>query len=79
VILNPRGPRSGNEHVVRGGSFRNSPKDLRVARRDFTRTVEWLVTDPQIPKSIWWYSDVKSVGFRVICEYHPEDFQNQKN
>jgi len=78
VILNPRGPRSGNEHVVRGGSFRNSPKDLRVARRDFTRTVEWLVTDPQIPKSIWWYSDVKSVGFRVICEYHPENFQNQK-
>jgi len=79
VILNPRGPRSGNEHVVRGGSFRNSPKDLRVARRDYTRTVEWLVTDPQIPKSIWWYSDVKSVGFRVICEYHSEDFQTEKN
>ncbi len=74
VVRNPRGPRNGVEHVVRGGSFRNSPKDLRAARRDFTKTEDWLVTDPQIPKSIWWYSDTKSVGFRVICEYDAETF-----
>ncbi|WP_167610785.1 SUMF1/EgtB/PvdO family nonheme iron enzyme [Maribellus sediminis] len=79
TVLNPRGPRSGMEHVVRGGSFRNTPKDLRIARRDFTRTTDWLVTDPQIPKSIWWYSDTKSVGFRVVCEYHPEDFNKDEN
>jgi sulfatase modifying factor 1 len=79
VVRNPRGPRSGNEHVVRGGSFKNSPKDLRAARRDFTKTEEWLVTDPQIPKSIWWYSDVKSVGFRVVCEYNEEDIKSEKN
>ncbi|MEN8116969.1 MAG: SUMF1/EgtB/PvdO family nonheme iron enzyme [Bacteroidota bacterium] len=72
VVKNPRGPRNGAEHVVRGGSFRNTAKDLRVTRRDFTRTEAWLVTDPQIPKSIWWYSDVKSVGFRVVCEYNAE-------
>ena len=72
VVNNPRGPRNGLEHVVRGGSFKNSPKDLRAARRDFTKTEAWLVTDPQIPKSIWWYSDSKNVGFRVICEYDPE-------
>jgi formylglycine-generating enzyme len=69
VVNNPRGPRNGIEHVVRGGSFKNSAKDLRLARRDFTRTREWLETDPQIPKSIWWYSDVNDVGFRVVCEY----------
>ena len=69
LVKNPRGPRNGAEHVVRGGSFKNSPKDLRAARRDFTKTEAWLVTDPQIPKSIWWYSDTKSVGFRVVCEY----------
>lgn len=68
IVKNPRGPREGLEYVVRGGSFKNSAKDLRVARRDFTRTQEWLETDPQIPKSIWWYSDVNHVGFRVICE-----------
>jgi formylglycine-generating enzyme len=69
VINNPRGPRDGLEHVVRGGSFKSSARDLRVARRDYTRTREWLETDPQIPKSIWWYSDVNHVGFRVVCEY----------
>jgi formylglycine-generating enzyme len=79
VVVNPRGPRNGAEHVVRGGSFKNSAKDLRVARRDFTHTTEWLQTDPQIPKSIWWYSDCKNVGFRVICEYNPSAIQNEKN
>lgn len=69
VVKNPRGPRTGAEHVVRGGSFKGTGKDLRVARRDFTKTEAWLQTDPQIPKSIWWYSDVKEVGFRVVCEY----------
>lgn len=68
LVKNPRGPRSAQEFVVRGGSFRGSAKDLRVANRSRTYTKKWLVTDPQIPKSIWWYSDVKSVGFRVVCE-----------
>ncbi|NQU86443.1 MAG: SUMF1/EgtB/PvdO family nonheme iron enzyme [Mariniphaga sp.] len=69
VVKNPRGPRTGTEHVIRGGSFMNSARNLRVADRDYTTTKEWLVTDPQIPKSIWWYSDCKHVGFRVVCEY----------
>ncbi|MDX2415397.1 MAG: SUMF1/EgtB/PvdO family nonheme iron enzyme [Bacteroidales bacterium] len=69
VIANPFGPRTGEEHAIRGGAFNNSAKDVRIASRDHTRTIEWLVTDPQIPKSIWWYSDCKSVGFRVLCEY----------
>ena len=73
VVTNPMGPREGLEHVVRGGSFKSSAKDLRVARRDFTRTRDWLVTDPQIPKSIWWYSDCNHVGFRVVCEYDPDN------
>lgn len=68
IVKNPRGPRSAEEHVVRGGSFAHSAKDLRVAKRDYTHTTDWLQTDPQIPKSIWWYSDSKNVGFRVVCE-----------
>lgn len=79
VVKNPRGPRLGMEHVIRGGSYNNSAKDVRAGRRDFTRTDEWLVTDPQIPKSIWWYSDSKNVGFRVVCEYHPEKLNAEKN
>jgi formylglycine-generating enzyme len=69
TVTNPRGPRNGTEHVIRGGSFRSSAAGLRSADRSHTRTREWLLTDPQIPKSIWWYSDCKEVGFRVVCEY----------
>jgi sulfatase modifying factor 1 len=67
-LVNPRGPARGQEHVIRGGSFRSDAKDVRSASRDFTKTKAWLVTDPQMPKSIWWYSDCIDVGFRVVCE-----------
>ena len=66
--LDPRGPASGKEHVVRGGSYRSDAADLRCAARDQTRTSDWLLTDPQIPKSFWWYSDCTDVGFRVVRE-----------
>jgi len=66
--FNPRGPADGQEHVIRGGSFKSDAKDVRSAARDFTKTKAWLVTDPQMPKSIWWYSDCIDVGFRVVCE-----------
>ncbi|MCD6333120.1 MAG: SUMF1/EgtB/PvdO family nonheme iron enzyme, partial [Bacteroidales bacterium] len=69
VVKNPKGPQSGKEHVVRGGSYRSNADQVRCANRDFTRTDEWLKTDPQIPKSIWWYSDCYYVGFRVVCEF----------
>lgn len=79
VVKNPRGPRNGQEHVVRGGSYLSDAQNLRVADRDFTKTEAWLVTDPQIPKSIWWYSDAKHVGFRVICEYDKDNLGSEKN
>ena len=68
VVVDPLGPPVGTEHVVRGGSYRDGAEKLRCADRDFTRTESWLKTDPQIPKSIWWYSDCTFVGFRVVCE-----------
>ena len=68
VSVNPKGPAGGREHVIRGGSFKSDAGDLRSAARDYTRTNEWLVTDPQMPKSKWWYSDCIDVGFRVVCE-----------
>jgi len=66
--VNPSGPARGQEHVIRGGSFKSDAKDVRSSARDFTKTKAWLVTDPQMPKSIWWYSDCIDVGFRVVCE-----------
>jgi formylglycine-generating enzyme required for sulfatase activity/nitrate/TMAO reductase-like tetraheme cytochrome c subunit len=69
VIKDPKGPEKGDEHVIRGGSFLSTASVLRSAARDHTKTESWLKTDPQIPKSIWWYSDCFNVGFRLVCEF----------
>jgi formylglycine-generating enzyme required for sulfatase activity len=69
ITENPLGPESGTHYVVRGGSFKTSAEYLRSSTRDFTQEQRWLLTDPQIPKSLWWYSDCNDVGFRVVCEY----------
>jgi len=70
MLTNPTGPVSGEEHVIRGGSFIDEADQVRCAFRDFTKSGPWMKTDPQIPKSIWWYSDCFHVGFRVVCEYN---------
>ena len=70
----PKGPESGEEHVVRGGIFSSEAPDLRCASRSHTEHDEWIRTDPQNPKSIWWYSDCNSIGFRVVCEV-PENIK----
>lgn len=72
-VTDPTGPAEGTEHVIRGGSFRSLSPEVRTAARDQTRTTDWLKTDPQMPKSIWWYSDCIHVGFRVVCEYEENE------
>jgi len=72
IIKDPKGPEEGTEHVLKGGSFLSTADFLRSAARDYTRTESLLKTDPQMPKSIWWYSDCFNVGFRVVCEYNKE-------
>ncbi len=66
--VNPTGPESGTERVVRGGCYADDAAELRSAARRSTDHEAWLRTDPQNPKSIWWYSDIKGIGFRVVCE-----------
>ena len=68
TVIDPKGPESGEEHVVRGGSYNSDADAVRSAARNFTQTANWLKTDPQQPKSIWWFSDIKGIGFRVVCE-----------
>jgi formylglycine-generating enzyme required for sulfatase activity len=58
----------GTEWVVRGGNYSSDASDLRCASRDYSKNDAWLKTDPQQPKSIWWYSDIRGIGFRVVCE-----------
>jgi sulfatase modifying factor 1 len=68
-LKDPKGPDSGTEHVIRGGTYMDMAGNLRSAARGHTKTDAWLKTDPQMPKSIWWYSDCFYVGFRVVCEF----------
>jgi formylglycine-generating enzyme required for sulfatase activity len=70
IISDPKGPSEGQEYVVRGGSFKSTAAQVRIANREYTRHDAWLLTDPQMPKSLWWYSDCNDVGFRVVCEYN---------
>jgi len=58
----------GDEWVVRGGDFTSDAANLRSAARGHTRHVDWLKTDPQEPQSIWWYTDIRGIGFRVVCD-----------
>jgi formylglycine-generating enzyme required for sulfatase activity len=58
---------SDGKAIARGGSWDNSPSMINCGKR-FTQTAKWNVTDPQDPKSTWWLSDGKFVGFRVVCE-----------
>ena len=68
-VTDPKGPESGEEYVIRGGSFRSHVGDVRSASRDYTKTEDWLRTDPQMPKSKWWLSDCNFISFRVVCEF----------
>lgn len=70
----PKGPQTGTEFVVRGGQYSDGPEDTRCASRAATCYDDWLKTDPQNPKSIWWFSDIKGIGFRVVCEL-PENIK----
>lgn len=67
-VIDPKGPEEGTEYVVRGGNYSSDAKDLRSAARGRTETTDWMKTDPQQPKSIWWYTDIKGIGFRIVCE-----------
>ncbi|SIQ31013.1 Formylglycine-generating enzyme, required for sulfatase activity, contains SUMF1/FGE domain [Maribacter ulvicola] len=50
---------------VRGGSWMNSPEDLRSANRHAS-SKKWKQRDPQMPKSIWWLTDAPFIGFRLV-------------
>ncbi len=73
LLFNPEGPRKGKEHVIKGGSYRSKKEQVRANYRESTQHDKWQKTDPQMPKSIWWYSDCRDVGFRLVCEWDSED------
>lgn len=66
ATLNPSlAPKGPYPHVVRGGSWDDDPERLRSAARRASEK-SWKVQDPQIPQSIWYFTDALFVGFRVV-------------
>jgi formylglycine-generating enzyme required for sulfatase activity/nitrate/TMAO reductase-like tetraheme cytochrome c subunit len=59
---------SETERVIRGGGYADDAAGVRSAVRGPTQTEMWLRTDPQQPKSVWWLSDMRAIGFRVVME-----------
>lgn len=53
--------------VLCGGSWQDKAAAVKPETRAY-QTPDWQVTDPQIPKSRWWLSDGRFVGFRIVCE-----------
>ena len=58
-------PKTLYPRVVRGGGWDDDPEMLRSAAR-IASDESWKDQDPQDPKSIWYHTDARSVGFRVV-------------
>lgn len=50
---------------VRGGSWDSDPEQVRSAARTGSAAV-WKQQDPQLPKSIWYHTDARWLGFRIV-------------
>ena len=50
---------------VRGGNWNDDPDRLRSACRRGSDPA-WKIQDPQLPKSIWYHTDARWLGFRLV-------------
>jgi formylglycine-generating enzyme required for sulfatase activity len=51
--------------AVRGGGWDDDPENLRSAARRGSEAT-WKIQDPQFPKSIWYHTDARWLGFRIV-------------
>ena len=58
-------PSSVHARVYRGGSWDDEAEDLRSAGRKKS-SIALQKGDPQVPKSLWWYTNAAFIGFRLV-------------
>jgi formylglycine-generating enzyme required for sulfatase activity len=64
--------------AVRGGSWDDDPEALRSAARRGSHK-DWKQQDPQLPQSIWYFTDALFLGFRVVRPLvEPSDAEKAK-
>jgi formylglycine-generating enzyme required for sulfatase activity/mono/diheme cytochrome c family protein len=52
-------------HSARGGGWDDQAEALRSGARRYSDKV-WKVQDPQLPKSIWYHTDARFLGMRLV-------------
>ena len=59
--------------VIRGGSFLQTDEECNSFFRFPSNSKEWRSTDPNYPKSPWWFTDepATGVGFRIVRQFEP--------
>ncbi|VAW12079.1 Serine/threonine kinase, partial [hydrothermal vent metagenome] len=70
IALNPWNiPKKIHPRVYRGGSWNDDSKDLSSTKR-YKSGFYLQKDDPQIPKSLWWYTNSSFIGFRLVSPYN---------
>jgi formylglycine-generating enzyme required for sulfatase activity len=66
--------------VIRGGSWYDAAPLARSAARQKSEEADWKISDPNIPKSPWWYTEepAMAVGVRVIRPLKPLSADDKK-
>ncbi len=62
--------------IVRGGSYLRNPHEARSAARLQAAKI-FQIRDPNLPQSIWWYTDNFDVGFRIVRPLNPPSKEEQ--
>ena len=66
LLLDPVAwPEKEYPRSVRGGSWRDEPAALRCAARRGSE-LGWKRMDPQLPQSVWYHTNARFLGFRVV-------------
>jgi formylglycine-generating enzyme required for sulfatase activity len=58
---------------IRGGSFLQDSEECNSFARFPSHSKEWRGSDPNFPKSPWWFTDepATGVGFRLVRQFEP--------
>ncbi|MCH2595095.1 MAG: SUMF1/EgtB/PvdO family nonheme iron enzyme [Pirellulales bacterium] len=58
-------PKTLYPRTVRGGSWFDDTQNL-PSRYRFGSSAMWKLQDPQLPKSLWYHTDARWLGFRIV-------------
>ncbi|TWT98058.1 Formylglycine-generating sulfatase enzyme [Botrimarina colliarenosi] len=66
-------PREGDARIAKGGWYDAEADQVTLAGRMPTEDSDWKSSDPNLPRSPWWYADYPAtgVGFRVVRPLDP--------